>query len=67
MPRVGLGDDAAAVSSLCAGMERNNSLTHLDLNYNHVGDAASLLLPVLALKEGGGGDGDVDGSLVMTY
>lgn len=34
MPHVGLGDDEEAVKALVAGMEKNTTLTHLDLNYN---------------------------------
>ena len=51
MPHVGLGDDVAAMKVLVAGLEKNSSLTHLDLARNHLGESASLLLPVLALKE----------------
>ena len=46
------GDDAAAMHALCAGVERSSSLAHLDLNFNHVGESARLLLPVVAARRG---------------
>ena len=53
MQRVGLGDDGVAMEVLVKGMERNESLTHLDLSHNLIGDSAGMLIPVLTVKTGG--------------